>query len=593
MKKQKDKSSFKLAPYFAKHKFKIFMYCLLTILGGGATVFYTLLSAKAIEYLALGDTRNTIYIFLISLGIAFGQRIIWHFSNLLSAQFSTKITSALNFTLAKQAFKLSSETYSHHSTGVFTQRVINDPRQFTSQFSGLISSIVSLLSTLAVLLYIICISPWLGLAIISLLAICMVVDYFKNKQREKDSKKHLSAFEEVNSLTTEIIKSEKDIKSTGLENAISKICNEKYSKLEKAKYSFSRNGTYFWSLRFLILDLGCLAILILGIHLMDLGLLTFATFMVFYSRNGTISSFASRFGSIRELITDMKISYERMATLFDEDEFKTEKFGDVHKDFVKGKIEFKNVSYAYKEYERTKKTKTEPSQWKKINENKIFEDISFKIKPNTTVAFVGKSGSGKSTILNLLSKMYEVDSGEILIDNVNINDFDKETLRSTISLVNQFPYIFDMSIKENLILAKPDASDDELWDAISKASLEEFVKSLPKGIDTIVGEGGIKLSGGQKQRLAIARALLRATSIIIFDESTSSLDNFAQNDIKKTIDGLKGKSTIIIVAHRLSTIKDVDKIFFLENGKIVDSGTFEKLFNKNKTFKAMFLTENV
>ena len=192
-----------------------------------------------------------------------------------------------------------------------------------------------------------------------------------------------------------------------------------------------------------------------------------------------------------------------------------------------------------------------------------------------------------------MSKMYEADSGQVLIDGVDIKDLDKQTLRSTISLVNQFPYIFDMTIKENLLLAKADATDEELWDSIKKASLDEFVSSLPKGIDTQVGESGIKLSGGQKQRLAIARALLRNSNIIIFDESTSSLDNFAQNEVKKSIDGLKGKSTIVIVAHRLSTIKNVDHIFFLDNGIIVDEGTFDELFARNEKFKAMFLAENI
>ena len=214
-------------------------------------------------------------------------------------------------------------------------------------------------------------------------------------------------------------------------------------------------------------------------------------------------------------------------------------------------------------------------------------------RANSTVAFVGKSGSGKSTILNLMSKMYEADSGEVLIDGVNINKLNKQSLRNGISLVNQFPYIFDMTIKENLLLAKGDATDTEIIDSLTKASLKEFIDTLPKGIETKVGESGIKLSGGQKQRLAIARALLRKSSIIIFDESTSSLDNFAQEEVKKSIDNLKGKSTIVIVAHRLSTIKNADKIFFLDGGEIVDSGTFEELFNRNDKFKAMFLAENI
>ena len=189
--------------------------------------------------------------------------------------------------------------------------------------------------------------------------------------------------------------------------------------------------------------------------------------------------------------------------------------------------------------------------------------------------------------------MLEVDDGKVLIDDVDIKDLDKQTLRSSISLVNQFPYIFNMSIKDNLKMAKEDATDEEIDKAIEDSFLKEFVDSLPNGLDTIVGESGIKLSGGQKQRLAIARALLRKTSIIIFDESTSSLDNLAQEHIKKCIDNLKGKSTIVIVAHRLSTIKNVDNIFFLENGKIVDEGTFDRLCKKNKEFERLFEIENL
>ena len=189
--------------------------------------------------------------------------------------------------------------------------------------------------------------------------------------------------------------------------------------------------------------------------------------------------------------------------------------------------------------------------------------------------------------------MYEVDKGKVLIDGVNVNTLSKETLRSTISLVNQFPYIFDMTIKENLSLAKPDAADEEINIAIKESALDEFVATLPEGINTKVGESGIKLSGGQKQRLAIARAMLRKSPIIIFDESTSSLDNISQNQIKKSIDSIKGKSTVVIIAHRLSTIKNVDKIFFLEKGEIVDSGTFSELYKNNKKFKHIFNAENI
>ena len=149
------------------------------------------------------------------------------------------------------------------------------------------------------------------------------------------------------------------------------------------------------------------------------------------------------------------------------------------------------------------------------------------------------------------------------------------------------------TIKDNLLLAKKDASDEEIMDCIKRASLADFIATLPNGIETKVGESGIKLSGGQKQRLAIARALLRNSAIIMFDESTSSLDNFAQEDIRKSIEALKGQGTIVIVAHRLSTIRNADQIFFLDEGEIIDIGTFDYLFENNAKFKNMFYAENL
>ena len=203
------------------------------------------------------------------------------------------------------------------------------------------------------------------------------------------------------------------------------------------------------------------------------------------------------------------------------------------------------------------------------------------------------SGCGKSTALRMIAGLEDITSGEILIDGINIKNLSKKTLRNSVSLVNQFPYIFDMSIKENLLLVKKDATDEELWEVLKKASFDEDVKSMPKGIDTKVGASGVKLSGGQRQRLAIARALLKQSKIILFDESTSSLDNFAQSHIQQSIENMKGQHTIVIVAHRLSTIKNVDTIYFLEEGKISASGTFDYLFNHNAQFREMFLIENI
>ena len=510
--------------------------------------------------------------------------------------------SELNFDLARQAFKLNSKTYSDNDIGTFVQRIVADPERIVTNLSDVIITLMDMVSALVIIIYITTLNVYVSLILIGLIIICALFEIKRVKVFKKNRVDTRKKNDKINSLTTEIVRSEKDIKSLGLEQKLEEVSKENYDSYKKASYKLSMTDCNFWSFRNTLIEIVTIGVLILGVYFMDLGAMTMAAFMIVYSNRGYIYDLVWSAGNISSKFAEIRVCKDRMFALFDDDRFATEHFGNVHLDKLKGEIEFKNVSYSYVEYEeekedenkkRKKRDKNTKKQRKIASTNQIFKDLSFKIKPNTTVAFVGRSGSGKSTILNLMSKMYVVDSGEVLIDGVNINDLDKETLRNGISLVNQFPYIFDMTIKENMSLAKADATEEEMEDALKKASLWEFVSSLPKGINTRVGEGGIKLSGGQKQRLAIARALLRNSAIIIFDESTSSLDNFAQEDIKKSIDALKGESTIIIVAHRLSTIRNSDVIYFLDQGKVLDVGTFQELFDRNELFRNMFVAENL
>ena len=187
--------------------------------------------------------------------------------------------------------------------------------------------------------------------------------------------------------------------------------------------------------------------------------------------------------------------------------------------------------------------------------------------------------------------MYEVDSGEILIDDVNINELDKDTIRGNITVISQSPYIFNMSIKDNLKLVKLNLTNKEMKEALKTAYLDNFIQSLPDKYDTVLGENGITLSGGQKQRLAIARALIQKTEIILFDEATSALDNETQEKITKAINNMKREYTIMIIAHRLSTIINADKIFFLNNGVIECSGSHEYLLKHSKDHKKLYEKE--
>lgn len=604
--------------YFKEHTAIICLYVFLILFGGLCMTAIAIISAEAIELLTIKAFDKAIIFMLICIGVIVFQRSCWFGASWIYNVISIKIIAKLNSDLSKQAFKLNSRTYTNHDTGTFISRLISDPERIVDSLAELVDNIIDIITHLVLVIYILTLDPCLATLIVFTIIVGLIIEKIRITKRRKNKTFTHKTHDKTQSLTTEIIKSEKDIKSLGLENELSKVNNANFKEYTKSRKKLILTNDALGSLRNLLSVSLSWITLIVGIIFLQKELITLATFMIIYSNRESMRGIVWVLGNIFNVFTDIKVYTKRIFSLFDENEYVTEKFGKKKVDKVKGKIEFKNVKFTFKDYEyidefkqreQEKKARKEarknkiklPKEKKKeyktikklTGKSKVFENLSFKITPNTTVAFVGKSGSGKSTILNLMSKMMEVDSGEVLIDGINIKDFNKESLRNTISLVNQFPYIFDMSIKDNLLLAKGNATDDELKDALEKAYLSEFINSLPNKIDTKVGESGIKLSGGQKQRLAIARALLRESPIIIFDESTSSLDNFAQGEIKKSIDGLKGKSTIVIVAHRLSTIKNVDKIFFLENGEIIDEGSFDELFENNEKFKTMFLAENL
>ena len=590
---KKNESNFKLSKYLKRYSGIVVLYIFVFILLTALSVLTPILSAEAIEDITLSSYDSAIKIFLVLIGVALLHYSLSSVLNFLYNKYGMRMIGDMSLDCVAQSFKINSGSYSNHSSGQFMERIVNDPNRIVNNMVSIVDYISSMISILAVIVYIFVLNYIIGLCILFIVLVSMIIDYIRIKKFSKNQKKAFDAHDNLVAIVNETIKSEKDIKTSGLEEKLHKVVNNKTNKNIEENYKLRNNNQVIRSIKFAFQEALIIATLILGIVLMEKGLVTIAIFMVIYSYRGSIKSFSTYFGNLSEIFASIKNSLGRIRELFENNEYGIEEFGNVHLDKVQGEIVFKDVIFKYKDYEFKKDKKTKVTTKTLKNEMQVLDKINFKIQPNTTVAFVGKSGSGKSTILSLISKMLEADDGQVLIDGVDIKDLDKDTLRKSISLVNQFPYIFDMSIKENLLLAKENATDEEIEKAIKDSYLKEFIDTLPNGIDTVVGESGIKLSGGQRQRLAIARALLRQTSIIIFDESTSSLDNFAQEHIKKCIDNLKGKSTIVIVAHRLSTIKNVDNIFFLEEGKIVDEGSFDTLFKKNKEFKNMFTVENL
>ena len=288
-----------------------------------------------------------------------------------------------------------------------------------------------------------------------------------------------------------------------------------------------------------------------------------------------------RIDEVVESISEFGVSYnkvtvslKRIDEIINNRLYKDEQFGKKSLVNNSGVIEFKNVKFKYSE-----------------DEDYTLNGLNLKVVPNKKIAVVGKSGNGKSTIFNLLLRYFDSTTGEILIDGINIKDLTEKSLRENISIIRQAPFLFNLTILENFKLVKPNVTLKEVRKYCKEAYIDDYIMSLPNKYNTVIGEGGINLSGGQKQRLAIARTLLLNTKIILFDEATSALDNESQEYIKKTINNLVKDHTIIIVAHRLSTIVDADIINIIDKGKLESSGTHEELLKTSKVYKTLYSNE--
>ena len=272
-----------------------------------------------------------------------------------------------------------------------------------------------------------------------------------------------------------------------------------------------------------------------------------------------------RLNSLNQMVLSGRAAADRVFQILDAEEEPNARHGKSLPKHIRGAVRFEEVSFTYQE---------QPT----------LHGVTLEALPGQTIALVGSTGAGKTTVLSLLARFYEVNSGTITIDGEDIAGLAKSSLREHLAYVTQEPFLFNGTVRENLLLSKRDANDDELWAALSAAHANEFVQALPKHLDTNVGERGVKLSGGEKQRLSIARALLKNAPILLLDEATASVDSETERQIQDALDRLMENRTAIVIAHRLSTIQNAGRIYVLEKGEVIEQGTHDELLANGEKY---------
>lgn len=559
-----------IKPYKGLFILEIIITLISTVLG----VIIPLLSAKTILYLTEGKLNILLVIATITLIFEVTTVIFQNLNTLIFTKIFEKINLSIQSNLIKEIFKLETEEFDKNNTGVFIQRLKVDAREISTIFTSLNTSIFSAISSIGVLITIFILNKIMFLFLI----FGMICNFIIKEQRVVKLTNIRKKYKEIDETTTgivnEFIRGIRDIKvlnckDNSIEQITDNINKSIDNKIESAKISFRFNvwaDNFYAIFKFLFIALGC--------FLVNINNLTIENFVIIYMYKNDSLYLINEIIRIIDSLEDFNISASRVFEFINSQKYKKEHYGNVHIKEFKGSITFNNVNFSYNP------------------KNKILKNMNFKINPNETIGFVGKSGAGKTTVLSLINKMYNVNDNMIFLDNYDINTLDESSITNNITLVTQNPYIFNMSIKDNLKIVSKKASLSKIKEVCKIACIHDFIMSLPDKYDTKIGEGGVALSGGQRQRIAIARALLRNTKIILFDEATSALDNETQNLIQKSINNMKGDYTIIIVAHRLSTIINADRILFLDDGKVKDEGTHKELLKKNKDYKYLYDMEN-
>ncbi|HDY6558614.1 TPA: SAV1866 family putative multidrug efflux ABC transporter [Staphylococcus aureus] len=567
------------------YKYRIFATIIVGIIKFGIPMLIPLLIKYAIDGVINNHALTTdekVHHLTIAIGIALFIFVIVRppieFIRQYLAQWtSNKILYDIRKKLYNHLQALSARFYANNQVGQVISSVINDVEQ-TKDFilTGLMNIWLDFITIIIALSIMFFLDVKLTLAALFIFPFYILTVYVFFGRLRKLTRERSQALAEVQGFLHERVQGISVVKSFAIEDNEAKNFDKKNTNFLTRALKHTRWNAYSFAAINTVTDIGPIIVIGVGAYLAISGSITVGTLAAF------VGYLELLFGPLRRLVasfttlTQSFASMDRVFQLIDEDYDIKNGVGAQPIEIKQGRIDIDHVSFQYND-----------------NEAPILKDINLSIEKGETVAFVGMSGGGKSTLINLIPRFYDVTSGQILIDGHNIKDFLTGSLRNQIGLVQQDNILFSDTVKENILLGRPTATDEEVVEAAKMANAHDFIMNLPQGYDTEVGERGVKLSGGQKQRLSIARIFLNNPPILILDEATSALDLESESIIQEALDVLSKDRTTLIVAHRLSTITHADKIVVIENGHIVETGTHRELIAKQGAYEHLYSIQNL
>ncbi len=460
--------------------------------------------------------------------------------------------------------------YKDKQTGQLMSRMVNDTRGlevlFAHALPDLITNVLVILGV-AVMLFIV--NPRLAALTMIPVPFVIFVSIMFSKWVAPLFRTNARVLGELSGMLQDNLSGMREIKAFVREDKIHRTVADKclyYARVNiRANYA---NGVYHPGVE-LLTSLGTLIVVGIGGYMSMQGSMSISDIVAFMMY---LTLFYTPLATLARLVEDILNTLAGAQRVFEildaEDEIKDAPNAKTLEN-VRGEIAFEAISFSY-------------------GDEPVLKNISFTVNPGEMLALVGPTGVGKTTVISLLERFYDPVSGRVLIDGTDIKTVTQKSIRENISLVSQDIFLFNDTVRENLLFSNPEATEEELQAAISAAHAADFIADLPQGLDTVIGERGARLSGGERQRIAIARAILRNTPIIVFDEATSAVDNRTESEIQGAIDEMIGKKTLIVIAHRLTTVRKADRILVLEDGQIAESGTHAELLDKNGLYAASY-----